>query len=144
MIFTRSGIIFTRFESDFHSVRVVLTFFTLLKSNHCTLFTLRDRLKLRDLVHYFHHVKHLAACLFGRFFFFFFYFRTTGRSKKLRGHAPSLKSGGATGPLPPPPPVPPPMERLIIRMVIAPKILIPKCHCSERFLIRKVFIPNGF
>ena len=35
-------------------------------------------------------------------------------------------------------------ERLIIRRVIALKILIPKCHCSERFLIRKVFIPNGF
>ena len=35
-------------------------------------------------------------------------------------------------------------ERLIIRRVIAPKILIPKSHCSERFWIRKVFIPNGF
>ena len=34
--------IFTRFESDFHSVRVVLTLFTLLKSNHFTLFTLRE------------------------------------------------------------------------------------------------------
>ena len=34
--------IFTRFESDFHSVRVFLTLFTLLKSNHFTLFTLRE------------------------------------------------------------------------------------------------------
>ena len=32
----------SRFESDFHSVRVVLTLFTLLKSNHFTLFTLRE------------------------------------------------------------------------------------------------------
>ena len=35
--------IFTHFESDFHSVRVVLTLFTLLKSNHFTLFTLREQ-----------------------------------------------------------------------------------------------------
>ena len=42
VIFTRFGMIFTRFESDFHSVRVVLTHFTLLKSNHFTLFTLRE------------------------------------------------------------------------------------------------------
>ena len=34
--------IFTCFESDFHSVRVVFTLFTLLKSNHFTLFTLRE------------------------------------------------------------------------------------------------------
>ena len=34
--------IFTHFESDFHSIRVVLTLFTLLKSNHFTLFTLRE------------------------------------------------------------------------------------------------------
>ena len=49
-----------------------------------------------------HHIKHWTACLlrFLFFFFFFFYFRT-GWSKKWRGHAPSLKSGGATGPLPP-------------------------------------------
>ena len=33
---------------------------------------------------------------------FFFYFRT-GWSKNWRGHAPSLKSGGATGPSVPPP-----------------------------------------
>ena len=42
VIFTHFGMIFTRFESDFHSVRVFLTFFTLLKSNHFTLFTLRE------------------------------------------------------------------------------------------------------
>ena len=30
-----------------------------------------------------HHVKHLTACLLGRFFYF-----RTGRSKKWRGHAP--------------------------------------------------------
>ena len=41
----------------------------------------------------FRHVKHLTACLLA----VFFYFRT-GWSKKWRGHAPSLKSGGATGP----------------------------------------------
>ena len=42
VIFTCFGMIFTRFESDFHSVRVVITLFTLLKSNHFTLFTLRE------------------------------------------------------------------------------------------------------
>ena len=42
VIFTHFGMIFTRFESDFHSVRVFLTLFTLLKSNHFTLFTLRE------------------------------------------------------------------------------------------------------
>ena len=42
MIFTSFGMIFTHFESDFHSVRVVLALFTLLKSNHFTLFTLRE------------------------------------------------------------------------------------------------------
>ena len=40
VIFTHLGIIFTCFESDFHSVRVFLMLFTLLKSNHFTLFTL--------------------------------------------------------------------------------------------------------
>ena len=39
LIFTHFGMIFTRFESDFLSVRVFLTLFTLLKSNHFTLFT---------------------------------------------------------------------------------------------------------
>ena len=42
VIFTHFGMIFTCFESDFHSVRVFLTLFTLLKSNHFTLFTLRE------------------------------------------------------------------------------------------------------
>ena len=42
VIFTHFRMIFTRFESDFHSVRVFLTLFTLLKSNHFTLFTLRE------------------------------------------------------------------------------------------------------
>ena len=52
---------------------------------------------------FFHHVKHLTACLLLFFFFFFFYFRT-GLSKKWRGHAPSrLKSGGPLAPLVPPP-----------------------------------------
>ena len=36
VIFTLFGIIFTRFESHFHSLRVVSTLFTLLKSNHFT------------------------------------------------------------------------------------------------------------
>ena len=42
VIFTHFGMIFTCFESEFHSVRVFLTLFTLLKSNHFTLFTLRE------------------------------------------------------------------------------------------------------
>ena len=42
VIFTHFGMIFTRFESDFHSVRVFLTLFTLLESNHFTLFTLKE------------------------------------------------------------------------------------------------------
>ena len=44
VIFTHFGMIFTHYESDFHSVRVflTLTLFTLLKSNHFTLFTLRE------------------------------------------------------------------------------------------------------
>ena len=42
VIFTHFVMIFTPFESDFHSVRVFLTLFTLLKSNHFTLFTLRE------------------------------------------------------------------------------------------------------
>ena len=42
VIFTHFGMIFTRFERDFHSVRVFLTLFTLWKSNHFTLFTLRQ------------------------------------------------------------------------------------------------------
>ena len=33
---------FTLFEGDFHSIRVVFTLSTLLKSNHFTLFTLRE------------------------------------------------------------------------------------------------------
>ena len=42
VIFTRFGMIFTRSEINFHSVRVVRTLFTLLKSycSHFTLFTL--------------------------------------------------------------------------------------------------------
>ena len=36
------GMIFTRFESDFHSVRVFLMLFTLLENNHFTHFTLRE------------------------------------------------------------------------------------------------------
>ena len=40
-------------------------------------------------------------------------------------------------------------ERFLFRKVFIPngfysEILIPKGHCSERFLSRKVFIPNGF
>ena len=42
VIFTHFGMIFTRFESDFHSGRVFFTLFTLLKSNHFTLFTLNE------------------------------------------------------------------------------------------------------
>ena len=41
-IFTRFGMIFTLFEGDFHLIRVVFTLSTLLKSNHVTLFTLRE------------------------------------------------------------------------------------------------------
>ena len=41
-IFTPFGMIFTLFEGDFHSIRVVFTLSTLLKSNHFTLFTLRE------------------------------------------------------------------------------------------------------
>ena len=37
VIFTHFGMIFTRFKNNFHSVRVVFTLFTLLKSNHFTL-----------------------------------------------------------------------------------------------------------
>ena len=37
VIFTHFGMIFTPFKSNFHSVRVVFTLFTLLKSNHFTL-----------------------------------------------------------------------------------------------------------
>ena len=48
----------------------------------------------------FHHVKHLTACLLGCFFFFF----TLQQDGQKSGGAmpPSLKSGGATGPLAPP------------------------------------------
>ena len=41
-IFTRFGTIFTLFEGDFHLIRVVFMLSTLLKSNHFTLFTLRE------------------------------------------------------------------------------------------------------
>ena len=41
-IFTRFGMIFTLFEGDFHSISVVFMLPTLLKSNHFTLFTLRE------------------------------------------------------------------------------------------------------
>ena len=41
VIFTHFGMIFIRFKSNFHSVRVVSTLFTLLKSNHFTLLHFR-------------------------------------------------------------------------------------------------------
>ena len=41
-IFTRFGMILTLFEGDFHSIRVVFMLSTLLKSNHFTLFKLRE------------------------------------------------------------------------------------------------------
>ena len=58
VIFTHFGMIFTRFESDFHSVRVFLTLLNLLKSNHFTLFTLREQLKchFKGFVLSFYHI----------------------------------------------------------------------------------------
>ena len=42
--FTRFGMIFPHYESNFHSVKVVFSLFTLLRSNHFTLLTLREKL----------------------------------------------------------------------------------------------------
>ena len=66
VIFTRFGMIFTRFESDFHSVRVVLTLFTLLKSNHFTLFTLRESSLLHKKLWYDTSNQVKSCCEYGR------------------------------------------------------------------------------
>ena len=44
--------IFTLFEGDFHSIRVVFTLSTLLKSNHFTLFTLRENICWVEMITY--------------------------------------------------------------------------------------------